>query len=81
MLLVQNGTSSGMTALPSQLLATPAPSWSATAITSSVAPRQPWPTSIATFPPAFRTAAAASRSRNCGTTCALTWPCATELMA
>ena len=37
MLPVQNGTSSGTAALPSSALATPAPSVSATAITSSVA--------------------------------------------
>jgi hypothetical protein len=39
---------------------------SATSVTSSVAYSAPWPTSIATFSPEFRTSAALSRSRLVG---------------
>ncbi len=59
---VTHGRSSGTAALPSSALAQPACSLSATAITSSVASSAPAPTSIATFLPEFRIAAA-SRSR------------------
>jgi hypothetical protein len=55
---VTQGRSSGSTALPSSAFATPAPSRSATCATSSDAPSAPWPTSIATFAPAFSTSAA-----------------------
>jgi hypothetical protein len=57
-----------MTAFPNSALATPAPRRSATAMTSSVAPAAPAPTSIATFRPALSTAAARSRSSSVGTT-------------
>ena len=57
---VTNGRSSGTAAFPSSAFATPAPSVSAVSITSSVACSAPWPTSIATFLPAFRRSAAAS---------------------
>src|SRR4051794_7905122 len=50
---VTQGRSSGNAALPSRAFATPALSFSATAITSSVAFRAPAPTRIATFSPAF----------------------------
>ncbi len=64
---VTNGRSSGTAALPSSALATPAPSLFATAITSSVASRQPAPTSMATFLPSFRIFAAACRPAISGT--------------
>ena len=59
---VHQGRSSGSTALPSSALAHPAPSASATAITSSTASTQPAPTSMATLWPALRIAAASRRS-------------------
>ncbi len=65
---VTQGRSSGSAALPSSALATPAPSFSAIAITSSVACSAPAPTRIATFLPAFSTSAACRRSCCCGTT-------------
>jgi hypothetical protein len=65
---VQNGTSSGTTALPSRALAMPAPSRSAVAITSSVAPSAPAPTSIATRSPALSTVAARRSAASSGTT-------------
>ena len=46
---VTNGRSSGRTDLPSNALATPAPSFSATAMTSSAAPAAPAPIRIATL--------------------------------
>ena len=57
------GTSPGTAPLPSSAVMMPAPSRSATARTSSVAPSAPWPTSIATFVPALSTAAACSSAR------------------
>ena len=65
---VTHGRSSGNAALPSSALATPAPSLSATAMTSSVARSAPAPTRIATFLPAFSTSAARRRSASYGTT-------------
>ena len=52
----------GRAPLPSSALAAPAPSLSATAITSSVACKAPAPTRMATFLPAFSTSAARRRS-------------------
>src|SRR6185437_14726215 len=58
MVPVTHGRSSGSTAFPSNALAHPAPSLSATAITSSVAYIAPAPTSIAILLPALSTSAA-----------------------
>src|SRR5690348_10361594 len=70
---VTKGNSSGSAALPSSALATPAPSSSATSITSSRAPSAPAPTRIATLLPAFSRSAACCRSCSVGTTrCAIT---------
>src|SRR5436305_980445 len=63
---VTNGRSSGTAALPSSAFATPAPSVSATSITSSVACSAPWPTSIATLSPLLRISAAADLARPLG---------------
>ena len=52
------GRSSGSTVLPNSAFAQPACSRSETAMTSSVAPKAPAPTRIATFSPAFSTSAA-----------------------
>jgi hypothetical protein len=65
---VTYGTSSGTVARPFSALAIPAPSASATASTSSVAPFAPRPTSMATFSPAFSTSAARRRSASFGMT-------------
>ena len=65
---VQYGSVSSRTVLPRSAFATAAPSFSATSITSSCAPSAPWPTSIATFVPAFRISAALCRSCGRGTT-------------
>ena len=48
---VTHGSSSLRTSLPSSAFATPAPSRSATSVTSARAPRAPWPTRIATRRP------------------------------
>src|SRR5882672_7245657 len=68
MLPVQPGASSGTVDFPSKALAKPAPSRSATWITSSPARMQPAPTSIATISPALSTSAACLRSCSRGTT-------------
>ena len=57
-----NGSDSSTYGLPSRLVVMPAPRRSATATTSSRAPRAPWPTSRATRRPALSTSAAARRS-------------------
>jgi hypothetical protein len=65
---VTNGRSSGSAARPLSAFATPAPSNSATRITSGPAPIAPWPIRIATRSPAFRISAARCRSSSRGTT-------------
>src|SRR5882672_10396587 len=74
MLPVHPGASSGMAAFPSKALANPAPSRSATWITSSPARMQPAPTSIATLSPALSTSAARLRSCSRGTTRGVEYP-------
>lgn len=68
MVPVTQGRSSGSAALPKSALAQPAPSRSATAMTSSAAFRVPALISIATFLPAFSTSAARRRSASYGAT-------------
>lgn len=63
---VTNGRSSGTAARPFSALAMPAPSTSATSMTSSVAPLAPWPMSIATLAPALSASAARRRSSSPG---------------
>ena len=63
-----NGCVSSTYGLPSRLVVMPAPSASATAITSSRACRAPWPTNIATREPASSTAAADANSVSAGRT-------------
>ena len=65
---VTKGRSSGTAALPRSALATPAPSISATSMTSCAAFRAPAPTSIATRSPALSTSAARCSSCSPGTT-------------
>ena len=64
MVPVLQGRSSASTNLPSSALAQPAPSFSATAMTSSTASTQPAPISMATFLPSLRIEAASRRSRS-----------------
>ena len=69
-----NGSSSDSTSLPSSALATPAPSSSATWITSAAAPRAPCPTRMATLLPALSTSAARTISASSATTVGATRP-------
>ncbi len=63
---VTHGRVSGNTSLPSNAFATPAPSRSATSVSSATQPRAPCPTSIATFPPALSRSAAARTAPGSG---------------